>query len=296
MSSQEKRKYPWTYQELIKWATDDFAARGIDTPRLDAELLLAHAFGLRRVDLYLRFDQRAEPEEGLDLFRDHVRRRREREPAALILGSSSFHDIELAAPPGVFLPRPETEIMVDEAIEILRPQDPREAPVLDLCSGGGALALALAKALPGLQVSGVDISADAVRAARANADALGLSGRAVFIEGDLFGPLGPDRRYAAITCNPPYIPSGEIEGLMPEVRDFDPRAALDGGPDGLGLVRRAIGEAPSRLRPGGHLLFEIGEGQARAVEALAGARLVHVKTRKDLAGIERIVIFRFASG
>lgn len=280
----------WPIQELLKWAAEDFAARGIDTPRLDAELLLARALGCRRVDLYLRFDQCPDEPER-EAFRELVKRRRGREPVAQILGSQPFHEIELAVEPGLFAPRPETELLVDEAIARLKTLG-GEPTVLDLCTGTGAIALAMAQSIPVLRVWAVDLDPRAVAASSRNADRLRLSDRVTVLAGDLFAPADGLPPFDLIACNPPYVPTGDIASLMPEVRDHEPHLALDGGPDGLDLVRRLLLESPAHLRPGGWLLIEIGEGQAAAVIAAAPPTLLHEFTRLDLAGVSRIVIFR----
>jgi release factor glutamine methyltransferase len=283
----------WPIQELIKWATDDFTGRGIDTPRLDAELLLAHALGCRRVDLYLRFDQ-CPDEPALAAFRALVVRRRGREPVAQILGSKGFHDIEVRVGPGMYAPRPETELLVDESLTRLRKLGRDDVTVLDLCTGTGAIALALAHALPALRAWAVDLDERSVAAAADNACRLNLADRVSVLPGDLFAPVADLPPFDLITCNPPYVPAAEIPNLMPEVRDHEPRLALDGGPDGLDLVRHLLAEAPSHLRPGGWLLIEIGEGQAPTAARLAPPSLVHEATRLDLARIPRIVIYRKA--
>jgi release factor glutamine methyltransferase len=280
----------WPIQELLKWAAQDFAGRGIETSRLDAELLLAHALGCQRVDLYLRFDQ-CPGETELGIFRELVVRRRGREPVAQILGRKGFHDVEVAVASGLFAPRPETELLVDEALARLK-QGGSEPSILDLCTGTGAIALALAHALPDLRAWAVDLDPRAVASAADNSARLGLAERVTVLEGDLFAPVADLPPFDLITCNPPYVPTAEIAGLMPEVRDYEPQLALDGGPDGLDLVRRLLAEAPAHLRPGAWLLIEIGEGQAATVVQLAPSSLLHEFTRTDLAGIPRIVIFQ----
>ncbi len=253
--------------------------------------MLAHAYQLKRVDLYLRFDQRADQQEPLARFREAVKRRRDREPVAYVIGAKPFHDLELLVPPGVFVPRPETELVVDEAVARLRLLNPNEATLLDLCAGSGAIGLALAHACPGLKVTSVDLDPALAQVIGDNAARVGVNERVEFLRGDLFGPVPPDRTFNLVTCNPPYVPTAEIETLQPEVRDHEPRRALDGGEDGLDLVRRLLDEAPRRMKPGGWLFVEIGEGQAPMVAAMAAEDLIHETTRTDLGGCERIVIF-----
>jgi len=280
----------WTISEVLKWTADDFAAKGIDTPRLDAEMLLAAALGCPRVKLYMDYDQ-VPPEDALSKFREYVKRRRDRESVAHILGSKGFHDIEVAVGPGRFVPRPETEILVDEAVLHLRKAGIKAPRLLDLCTGTGAIALAVLKAVPGLSAWAVDIDPEAKKLVIHNAEKNGLSDRVEFREGDLFGPVKDLAPFHVITCNPPYVPSGELPSLMPEVREHESHLALDGGEEGTDIIKKVLEGAPSHLESGGRLLFEVGEGQAPLLPGLAPAGMVHEYTREDLAGIERIVIF-----
>jgi release factor glutamine methyltransferase len=275
----------------LKWAADDFGRRGIDTPRLDAEILLAQALSVKRVDLYLRFDQHP-GDDALARFREAVKRRRDRESVAAIIGKKAFHDIELAVSEGVFIPRPETELLVDEALARLRALNRPCPRILDLGCGSGPIALAVAKAWPEARVLAVDLNPKAIALTAANAARLGLEDRVNVREGDLFAPAGEEAVFDLVLCNPPYVPSAEIPKLMPEVREHEPALALDGGVDGLDFIRRLMAEAPARLEPGGWLLMEVGEGQAQAAVAMAGDHLVHESTRKDLRGVPRIVIFK----
>lgn len=289
MDNAGKSEKAWTIQELLKWAAEDFANRGIDTPRLDAELLLAFALSVKRVDLYLRFDQVPDPE-ALGRFRDAVKRRRDREPVAYIIGLKGFHAIELVTERGVFVPRPETELLVDEAAARLK--DTTAPLILEIGGGTGAVTLALAAALPSARLWATDLDPRAVELTRANARRLGFEERVAVIQGDLFAPVKDMVPFDLIVCNPPYVPHPELDRLMPEVRDHEPALALDGGPDGMDFIRRLIAEAPERMKALGWLMLEVGEGQAAAVAAMAGAELHHESTRKDLRGVPRIVIFR----
>jgi release factor glutamine methyltransferase len=291
MSDADQSQKTWKVEDLVRWAAADFQKRGIDTPRLDAEILLAHAICCSRVELYLRFD-RVPDRNQLDAFREAVKRRRNREPVAYITGKKAFHDIELAVAPGLFVPRPETELLVDEAVIALRELKEEEIRVLDLGAGTGAIALAIAKALPKVRAWAVDVDPRAVEMTKENAGSLGLDRRVIALEGDGFSPVTKLSPFDLIACNPPYVESADIDGLMPEVRDHEPARALDGGPDGLDFIRRLMEKAPSRLKPGGRLLVEVGEGQAGTVEAMAVGELVHESTRRDLQDIPRIVIFR----
>lgn len=281
----------WTILDLLKWAAEDFKKRGIETARLDAEVLLAEALGVKRMDLYLRFEQTPDPD-GLARFRELVRRRRERQPVAHILGRREFHSLDLCCPAGRFIPRPETEVLVDETVARLKALPAGHMPTaLDLCTGTGAVGLAVAKSLPSARVVLVDIDPEAGKVVEENIRRLGLADRADFRAGDLFSPVA-GATFDAVVSNPPYIPSAEIDGLMPEVSVHEPRLALDGGPDGLDVVRKLLADAARFLAPGGRLLFEIGEGQAATAAALPAPGLCHEASRADIRGCLRVVIFR----
>ncbi len=276
----------WTVRRVLDWTAKDFAARDLDSPRLDAELLVADALGVDRVRLYMDLDRPLVPPE-LAAIRARVARRRDREPVAYILGRREFYGRSFEVSPAVLVPRPDTEALVERALELL-PQD-AEGPVLDLCTGSGAVAVTLACERPSLEVDAVDVSGEALAVARANAERLGVADRVRFAEGDLFAPLPPGRRYSLVVANPPYIADAVVPTLQPEVARHEPRVALAGGPDGLGVIRAIVAGAPDRLVAGGTLLFEMGADQAAAVRALFDARLGAVRTHLDLAGIERVM-------
>ncbi len=292
MNGSMKKTGKWTVGELLSWATKDFKQRDIETARLDAELLLAHALGAARMELYTRFD-RVPEKEVLDRFRSYIKRRREREPVAHITGKKEFHDIEVMVRPGMFVPRPETEVLVDEALQRVR--GVHEPRVLDLCNGCGAIALAILKAMPGARVWATDIEPEATELARENARALGLEQRITLLTGDLYEPVQALPPFDMVTANPPYIRTGELGSMMSEVKDHEKWTALDGGKDGLEVTGRIVAGAKARLRPGGWLLVEVGFDQASQVEEMAGAGLVHEATREDIHRIPRAVIFRLAS-
>jgi release factor glutamine methyltransferase len=277
----------WTSLELVRWTTGYFARHGVVSPRLDAELLLAHVLGVERLDLYLRFEQPI-PEAARAGFRELVRRRaQERVPVAYLTGRREFWSLGFEVTPAVLIPRPETEVLVRAVVDLA----PRRAA--DVGTGCGAIAAALARALPGCEVVALDASAAALEVARANLLRLGLAERVSLVAGD--GPAALPGDFDVIASNPPYVPSGEIDGLAPELR-HEPRVALDGGADGLQVISAFLRAAPARLRPAGAIALEVGLGQAPAVGRLlreAGARSTDV--RKDLAGVERVVVGRFAS-
>ncbi len=276
----------WTSLALVRWTTGYFERHGVASPRLDAELLLAHALGVRRLDLYLRFEEPI-PEPARTGFRDLVRRRaRERVPVAYLTGKREFWSLSFEVTPATLIPRPETEVLVRVLVGL--------APgrLADLGTGCGAIAAAVASAVPGCDVVALDVSPDALEVARANLLRLSLAERVRLLVGD--GPRDLPGDYDVIASNPPYIPSGDLAGLAPELR-HEPRVALDGGADGLAVISAFLRDAPARLRSGGVIAFEVGLGQAAAVERLlreAGARATDL--HKDLAGVERVVVGRFA--
>jgi len=278
----------WTVRRMIAWMQADFERRGIEAARLEADLLLAHALGVKRIALFL------DPERPLDArelaaIRALVERRRAREPIAYILGQREFYGRAFKTTRDVLVPRPDTETLVDEARAFLRERAP-EGRVLDLCTGSGAIAVTLAAECPGREVVASDVSAAALAVARENAASLGVEARTTFREGDLFAVLDADERFACVTVNPPYIAAAEIETLAADVRDFEPRLALDAGADALSFYRRIAREVGARLVTGGAVFLEVGIGQAVEVAALlADAGLAEVRTTRDLAGIERVV-------
>jgi release factor glutamine methyltransferase len=276
----------WTVRSLLVSAAEYLAAKAVATARLDAELLLAEVLARRRLDLYLEPD-RAVTDDQRARLRELVRRRAAGEPVQYILGRTEFYGLEIACDRRAIVPRRETELLVDRALAVA---GGRGVEALDLGTGTGCVACALAKGLAkGSRVTATDSSAEAVALARENAERLGLAGSITFVEGDLFSGLGDAGPFGLIAANLPYIPSAEIGSLMSEVRDREPRAALDGGPDGLEVIRRAAAAAPGHLAQGGWLLIEIGARQAREVERLLGeAGLEPGPTLTDPGGVERL--------
>lgn len=281
---------PWTIGRVLTWAARDFATREVESPRFEAELLLASALGLRRIDLYLRHEQPLNDAE-LQQFRGFVERRRRHEPVAYILGLRAFYNRDFLVDARVLVPRPETEGVVDAALEALAKESEAPARVLDLCTGSGCIAVTLAAERPRSTVWAVDLSPGALAVASENAAKHGVSSRVVLCEGDLFGPLDPGLRFDVIVSNPPYIPHAVMAELMPDVRDHEPHLALDGGDDGLDLVRRVVAEAPGWLSPGGRLVVEFHYDQGPAVKALAeSAGFASVKIVRDFGGHDRLVV------
>lgn len=279
----------WTILRVLTWTEQRFNERGLGTPRLDAQVLLAHVLQKDRVYLYTHFDQPLQPPE-LAAYRALIQRRLAGEPVAYLVGTKEFRSLELHVDARVLVPRPDTETLVDVALALVGD----EGRVVDIGTGSGAIALALKHTRPALDVLAVDRSPDAATVARANAARLALA--VDVVEGNLLAPVVARGPFALIVSNPPYIPSGEIAALAAEVRN-EPRAALDGGRDGLDLVRRLIVDAPPLLVPGGALALEIGAGQAATVAALfaADGRYEPAEVTKDLGGVERVVAARLKS-
>lgn len=277
----------WTIGDVLRWAADDFRARGVESPRLDAEILLAHALATTRIALVVDAKRPLEPSE-LGRFRELVKRRRQREPVAYLLGAREFFGRPFRVDARVLVPRPETEGLVEASLARTA-WCSLSTRALDLCTGSGCVAVSIARERPTACVWATDLSDGALAVARANALRLGAYNVA-FAKGDLFGALPAGARFDVIAANPPYVASAEVATLMPDVRDFEPRLALDGGPDGLAVLRRIVDEAPRWLAPRGALCLEVGAGEADAVaDALRAAGFVDVVKARDYARIERVV-------
>jgi len=273
----------WTLLRLLRWTTDYFTEKGIDNPRLDAELLLAHILQLDRVGLYLNFERPLNADE-LDVIRPLVKRRGQREPLQYLIGHTEFWSLPFAVTPAVLIPRADTEILVEEALN----RAEGAGTLLDVGTGSGAIAVSLASELPDWRMIGIDISVDALEVATRNADKNGVAGQVQFLRGDL-AEL-PQQQYDLIVSNPPYIAEAEWDELMPEVRCFEPQQALLAADNGLECYRRLTAQAQSHLNPGGWLLVEIGWRQAAAVMQLfTDAGLQDVFVRDDYAGQPRVV-------
>lgn len=282
----------WTILSILEWTTGYFRKYNIDSPRLDAEILLAHSLGLKRIDLYLRYDQPLGAAERA-AFKQVVKRRAAREPVAYIVGRREFWGLDLLVDSNVLTPRPETERVVEIALDFLKTATVGSAPqVMDLGTGSGCIALALAHDCPSAQVIATDISRSALAVARSNIERYRLADRIRLVAGrgmDMLDAQGAG--FDLIVANPPYIPSADIPGLEPEVRDYEPHSALDGGDDGLVAYRRIIPSAAALLRPGGLLVLEIGWDQGAAVGRLAerSNRYRDVRCIADYSGRDRVM-------
>lgn len=282
------RRRDWTILEVLGWTTQRFTERGLTTPRLDAELVIAHALGLRRIDLYVRSEQLLSADE-LTRIREVVRRRQEGESVAYVTGEKEFWGLPFTVTADVLVPRPDTETLVEAALERLPRGQVRR--VLDVGTGSGAIAVAIAKARPQAVVWATDASAPALAVAQGNAARNGAE--VAFATGRFFEPVQHEQPFDVIVSNPPYIPTADIAGLAEEVRR-EPLLALDGGADGLDVIRPLVAGAKEHLVAGGWLLLELGQGQAGAVRDLCvRAGLQSPFVLKDLAGIERVVGARY---
>jgi release factor glutamine methyltransferase len=283
-------------EECLRGATLLLERAGIDTARLDAECLLAQVLGCARWELTLRRERRLGPEAFTRLLA-LLQRREWREPLAYLTGTREFWSLALTVTPRVLVPRPETETLVEATLAAVRRHPGAggpDGPLLDLCTGSGAVAIALARELPEARLIATDLSRRALRVARGNAERHGVAGRIRFLRGDLWRALEgavPAGTLKAVVATPPYIPSAEIRALMPEVQ-WEPRVALDGGPDGLTVHRQIIAGAPRFVRAGGLVLLEIGADQGPGVAALFEASDTFEPPRivTDLAGRDRVVM------
>lgn len=285
---------PWTVKRLLEWTAGFFARKQIDPPRLSAELLLAHVLEMPRIRLYTDYE-RVLSQEQLDVYRPLVQRAGEHEPIAYLTGKAHFFNLEFEVNRDVLIPRPDTETIVENVLQLARRETGFESPrVLDLCTGSGCIAAAIAHHLKPATVVATDISAAAINIARRNIEKLNLQDRVTIELGDLYEPLTrivDAQPFDLIVSNPPYIPSDEIPKLDRSVKDYEPHTALDGGADGMDFHRRIMQGAKERLRPGGHLFLEIMFDQGpRALELaqkydfLTSARII-----KDYGGNARVV-------
>lgn len=281
----------WTIGKLLNWTTQYLGQHGSDTPRLDAELLLAHACNCPRIGLYTTFDE-VPAEQVRGAFRDLVRRRAEGAPVAYLLGRREFYSLNFRVTPDVLIPRPETEFLVVRLLDLAR-EIPTGQPIniADVGVGSGILAVCAAKNLAQARIVAVDISPPALDVARQNASEHGVDQRIEFVESDLLASVDPARTFDFVVSNPPYITSDEMPQLARDVRDYEPRQALEAGPRGTEVIERLIPQAAERLRPGGALLMEISPQLETAVRGLLeqDGRFDQLETIKDLSARPRVV-------
>ncbi len=314
---------PWTIGRLLNWTTDFLKEKGAESPRLDAEVLLAHVRGCKRIELYTAFEQPAS-EELRAKFRELIKQRAAGKPVAYLVGHREFFSLPFSVTPDVLIPRPDTELLVVRALDIAKPQPrvndpperdpnddapethaPKPTPALlkpitiaDVGAGSGIVAVTLAKHLPHANITMIDVSPAALKVAQGNAERTKVSDRIEAIESDLFAAVPADRKFDLIVSNPPYITSAEMQQLAVDVRRYEPTLALDGGPEGTTVIERLIPQAAERLRPGGWLLMEISPTIVGRVEQLleVDPRLHREPTQKDIAGLARVVQARRKEG
>jgi release factor glutamine methyltransferase len=278
----------WTIKDILEWTTDYFRKRGIKTARLDAEVLLAHALGANRLHLYLNLDRPLRSEERAQ-YRELVRRRASREPVALIVGTREFWSIPFRVIPGVLIPRPDTEVLVEAVVNEVR--DAGAPWILEIGTGCGAVAVAVLQELPAARVLATDMDRRALELTFVNAQTARIRGSLELVASDLFSAIRPGTQFDVICSNPPYIPSDAIAGLEPEIRLFEPLRALNGGPDGLEFIRLLARDARHFLKRGGALILELGEGQAEDCSEILIriGGFGDIRTFRDLAGKIRVV-------
>jgi release factor glutamine methyltransferase len=278
----------WTVGGLLQWTEQFFGQKGLESPRLDAQILLAHTLGCDRIHIYTRFDEPVR-DDCRAAFRDLVRRRVDGCPVAYLVGRKEFYKLVFEVTPAVLIPRPATESLVMRTLEII---GPLTAPrVLDIGTGSGCIAVSIAKQHAAASVVATDVSDEALVVARRNAERHGVAERITFLASDLYANLPASGPFDVIATNPPYIQTNTLATLATDVRDHEPRAALDGGPDGLVVFDRIIAGAAERLTPGGWLLIEIGADQeAEALRRLSAAPGLHSgSTVRDGDGHPRVV-------
>lgn len=279
----------WTVARLLAWTRDYFQRNGLESPRLCAELLLAHALECERLELYTRHELEPGPE-TLERFRESVRQAAAGRPIAYITGVKDFFSLTFEVNPDVLVPRPETEVLVERTIQLARRPETPLRRILDLGAGSGCIAIALARHLPDATIFASDVSETALAVARRNAERLGVAGRLELRCGDLMAPWADAAPFDAIVTNPPYIGEDEADTLPPAVRDYEPRVALFAGADGLATFRRLLAAAPQRLADGGHLLAEMAYNQASRIRALFDPAVWQaVTTYRDHLQHERVV-------
>ncbi len=276
----------WTVGRLLEWTTGWLRGREADSPRLDAEVLLASVLGCQRIELYTRFDE-VVADEPRAAFRELVKRRGHGEPVAYLTGTKEFFSLSFRVTREVLVPRPETESLVVRSLDLCRGL--AGARIVDVGTGSGAIAVVLARHLPGASITAIDISPQAVAVARENVEAHGVADRVRVLEGDLLSGLPEEETFDLIVSNPPYIREDEFAGLPRDVRDFEPRGALVAGPRGVEPLERLAGMAADRLVTGGWLLVEIGPQRASEEVLAAAPHLQAASTLPDDAGIPRIV-------
>jgi release factor glutamine methyltransferase len=278
----------WTIKKVLDWTTEYFNKHKIENPHLEAEILLSYALHIDRIRLYIDFENEVD-KKSLEMFKGFINRRIKGEPTAYITGSKHFMSLIFNVTPDVLIPRPETELLIENAIELSKAFEGRIS-VLDIGTGSGVIAVSLAKFMDNIEIHATDLSGKALEVAAGNAKKHGVENKIKFIEADLFP--AEDLKYDIIVSNPPYIKTADLKGLQIEIRDYEPYSALDGGPDGLVFYRRIAEKAGGYMKDGGHLLLEIGAEQSKEVTTLlqSGLKRDKIRVKKDLNGLDRVVI------
>jgi release factor glutamine methyltransferase len=284
---------PWTIGRLLTWTTDFLREKGAESARLDAEVLLAHARGCKRIELYTAFEDAA-PDAVRDKFRGLVKERAAGKPVAYLVGQREFFSLPFEVTSDVLIPRPETELVVVRALDLAKDwaaAGRRDLAAADVGAGSGILAVTLAKHLPQSRVTAIDVSPAALAVAQRNATRHGVSDRITGMEGDVLAGVPAAAAFDLIVSNPPYVKTAELAGLADDVRRYEPTLALDGGPEGTTVIERLLPQAAQRLKPGGWLLLEIGPTIVDRVQQLVEATpgFERQATLKDIAGLPRVV-------
>jgi release factor glutamine methyltransferase len=282
----------WTIGRLLAWTTDYLKRQGAESPRLDAEILLAAVRNCQRIQLYTSFDEPAD-EATRERFRELVRRRAEGTPVAYLVGHKEFYSLSFRVTPDVLIPRPETELLVVRLLDLAKQRGPdgQRISIADVGTGSGIIAVTIARSLPEARITAIDLSPAALAIARENAASHGVAERIEWFESDLFAAVPADRQFDFVASNPPYVSSAEFAKLPATVKNFEPRQALEAGPQGTEVIDRLIPAAAERLNPGGWLLMEISPMIEPAVRELLSREqsLEPAATLKDLAGLPRVV-------
>lgn len=282
----------WTIGRLLQWTADYLKQHGSESPRLEAEVLLAHARSCQRIELYTSFEDPA-GEELRNRFRELVRRRAEGMPVAYLVGHREFYSLDFRVTPDVLIPRPETELVVLTLLDLIKARASDRQPILlaDVGTGSGIIGITVAKQAPQVRVTAIDISPAALAVARDNAQRLGVEGRIEFVHGDLLAAIPPQKKFDFIASNPPYVTQQEFADLPREVKAYEPELALVAGVSGTSVIERLIPQAAERLQAGGSVLLEISPMLQQRVETLIAAdpRWELAPTVKDLAGLARVV-------
>lgn len=287
----DTQQEPWTVLRLLEWTTDFFKRKGSESARLDAEVLLAHARGCERIELYTAFNEEPGEEERV-AFREMVRRRGQGTPVAQLVGYREFYSMRFRVDENVLIPRPETEHLVIEALDVAKEMEitGRGIRIADIGTGSGVIAVTLAKHLPESEVVAVDKSEAALNIAKWNAGQHDVANRISLLESDLFSAIDPEQTFDLICTNPPYVTTSEYEHLSPSVRDFEPEMALLAGPDGTEIIQRIIQQSTTRLTEGGRLIIELSPMIADACQDIAKeAGFEEIRFIKDLQGHRRIL-------